>query len=149
VHEALANSAGIRLVAQFGKVRSGSGRTDAAALSRDTGYPPVQIYQVSGAQPAAEVVGAGQTMRVYGGPEALLELASAGLLRNRPVVLNSDHAGVPVRDTVLTDLLRKRVRHFGEIRADFSQTLTASAHYQTSEAANDYMKPCPQLPIST
>ncbi len=141
VHEALADSPGLRLVAQFGKVPSGSDRVNDAVRSLDTGYPPVQIYQVLGAQPVAEVVGAAQTMRVYGGPEALLELASDGLLRNRPVALNSDHVGVPVRLTVLTDSLRKRVRHFGEIRVDYSPTLTAAAHYQTTEAANDYMKP--------
>lgn len=141
VHEALANSAGIRLVAQFGKVPSGSDRVNDAVRSLGTGYPPVQIYQVSGAQPVVEVIGADQTMRVYGGPEALLELATDGLLRNRPVVLNSDHVGVPVRQTVLTDLLRKRVRHFGEIRVDYSPTLTAAEQYQTTEAANDYMKP--------
>ena len=141
VHQALADSPGIRLVARFGKVPIGNDKINDATRSLDPGYPPVQIYQVSGAQPVAEVIGASQTMRVFGGPEALLQLASEGLLRNRPVVLNSDPAGVPVRQTVLTDLLRRRVRHFGEIRADYSQTLTARASVQTFEAADDFMKP--------
>ena len=49
-------------------------------------------------------------------PEALLTLADEGLLGHRPVLLNSDPAGLPAAASVVTDSLRRRVRNFGELR---------------------------------
>ena len=46
----------------------------------DAPYPPVEIYQVAGAEPAATVQPAAGTLRVYGGPESLLTLAGENLL---------------------------------------------------------------------
>jgi arabinofuranan 3-O-arabinosyltransferase len=141
IHDALANSPGMVRVASFGGLSAGGLFPDDAVGSFDTPYPPVEIYQVLGAQPVVSEVPVAKTLRVYGGPEALLTLADQGLLRGHPVVLNSDSAHIPVAGSVLTDSLRRRVRNFGEIRVDYSPTLTASEPAQTSWAATDYLEP--------
>ena len=71
---------------------------------------------MAGAAPVATVQPAAGTLRVYGGPESLLTLADEGLLGGRPVLLNSDGAGLPAAASVVTDSLRRRVRNFGELR---------------------------------
>ena len=73
----------------------------------------------SAVQPAAG------TLRVYGGPEALLTLADEGLLGHRAVLINSDSPGLPAA-SVVTDTLRRRIRNFGELRTNYSPTLTAT-----------------------
>lgn len=140
VHDALAASPGIVKVAQFG---SAPARAPAptADTSFNTPYPPVQIYQVRGAQPAAVVQPTAATLRVYGAPEALLPLANAGVLQDRPVLLNGAAPQVRASATIITDSLRRQVRNFGEIRNDFSPTLTASQPLTTFEATADFTEP--------
>jgi len=140
ISQALAASPGISRVAQFG-LPVGSAVPDDAVTNFDPPYPPVEIYRVSGAAPVATVQPASGTMRVYGGPEALLTLADEGLLGGRPVLLNSDFPGLPTAASVLTDSLRRRVRNFGELRTSYSPTLTAAQPAQTFEAAADYTEP--------
>ncbi len=140
VSQALATSPGMVKVAQFGPP-VGSATPDDAATNFDPPYPAVQIYQVPGAQPVATVQPAAGTLRVYGGPEALLTLADEGLLGHRPVLLNADSPGLPAAAAVVTDTLRRRVRNFGELRTNYSPTLTASQPLQTFEAAADYTEP--------
>jgi arabinofuranan 3-O-arabinosyltransferase len=140
VHQALAASPGIRKVAQFG-LPVGSVTPDDAVTNFDTPYPPVEIYRVQGAMPVATVQPAAGTLRVYGGPEALLTLADEGLLGSRPVLLNSDSPRLAAAATVATDSLRRRVRDFGELRASYSPTLTATQPAQTFEATGDYTEP--------
>ena len=114
---------------------------DTAISNFDRPYPPVEIYQVLGAQPPAVVLPADSAMRVYGGPEALLTLADEGLLRGRPVLLNSDSPGATARWNVVTDSLRRRVRNFGELRNDYSPTLSVGERANTFEAVPDYLQP--------
>jgi arabinofuranan 3-O-arabinosyltransferase len=140
VSQALATSPGIVRVAQFGPP-VGSATPDDAATNFDPPYPAVEIYQVRGAQPVATVQPAAGTLRVYGGPEALLTLAGEGLLGHRPVLLNADSPGLPAAAAVVTDTLRRRVRNFGELRTNYSPTLTASQPLRTFEAAADYTAP--------
>jgi arabinofuranan 3-O-arabinosyltransferase len=101
----------------------------------------VQIYQVAGAQPVATVQPAAGTLRVYGGPEALLTLAGEGLLGHRAMLLNSDSPGLPAAASVITDSLRRRVRNFGELRTNYAPTLTATQDARTFEAVDDYTEP--------
>jgi arabinofuranan 3-O-arabinosyltransferase len=138
--QALAASPGLTKVAQFGP---GVGTTPAgdAAADFDPPYPAVQIYRVARAQPVAAVQPAVGTLRVYGGPEALLTLAGEGLLGHRAVLLNADSPGVPAAAAILTDSLRRRVRNFGELRTNFSPTLTATQSARTFEAVDDYTEP--------
>ena len=141
IHEAIAESPGIIQVAQFGSAPAGNPAPANAVSSFNAPYPPVQIYQVHGAEPAAVVQPTADTMRVYGAPEALLTLADENVLRGRPVLLNSDGSGIHASSTVVTDSLRRRVRNFGEIRDDYSPTLTAAQPLSTFEAAADYTEP--------
>jgi arabinofuranan 3-O-arabinosyltransferase len=140
ISQALATSPGIVRVAQFGPP-VGSATPDDAATNFDPPYPAVQIYRVPGAEPVATVQPAAGTLRVYGGPEALLTLADEGMLGHRPVLLNSDSPGLPATASVVTDTLRRRVRNFGELRTNYSPTLTASQPLTTFEAAADYTEP--------
>ncbi len=56
-------------------------------------------------------------------------------------MLNADPAGVAVSQSVVTDSLRRRVRNFGEIRVEYSPTLTAADQAQTFDAADDFLQP--------
>ena len=109
--------------------------------SFDPPYPAVQIYQVAGAQAAAVVQPAADTLRVYGAPESMITLANEGLLGDRPVLLNADGAGQPVAGSVVTDSLRRRVVNFGELRTNYSPTLTAAQPADTFLSTDDYTEP--------
>src|SRR5215475_14558837 len=141
IHDALAESPGIVKVAQFGSLPAGKPEVGNAVTDVDPPYPPVEIYQVGGAQPVAVVQPVAGTLRVFGGPEALLPLADQGVLTGRPVLLNDDAPQVHASAAVVTDSLRKRVRNFGEIRDDFSPTLTAGQPLKTFEAVGDFTEP--------
>jgi len=141
IHQALAESPGIVKVAQFGSVPVGDTAPGNAISSLDAPYPPVQIYRVDGADPIAIVQPTADTMRVFGAPEALLALANDNVLQNRPVLLNSDAPQIRARYTVITDSLRRRVRNFGEIRIDYSPTLTATQPLTTFDVATDFLEP--------
>jgi arabinofuranan 3-O-arabinosyltransferase len=149
IHQAIAESPGIVEVAQFGKLPVGNPFPDNAVSNFDPPYAPVQVYQVDGVQPIAAVQPTADTMRVYGAPESLLTLADQGLLQDRPVLLNSDSAQIRASTTVVTDSLRRRTRNFGEIRDDYSATLTASDPATTFEAADDFTEPGWQPYLST
>jgi len=142
IHDAIAQSPGIVKAAQFGSPRAPGRRTaDDAASSFDTRYPPVEIYQVDGAQPVAVVQPRAGTLRVFGGPDALLPLADQGVLAGRPVLLDGDAPQVRASAAVVTDSLRRRIRNFGEIRDDYSPTLTAGQSPKTFEAVADFTEP--------
>ena len=140
IHDALADSPGITPVARFGAA-VGSPVPDDAATNADPPYPAVQIYQVRGAAPVATVVPAAAALRVYGAPEAVLTLADEGLLGQRPVLLNSDSPGLPAAASLVTTTLRRRVINFGEVRTQYSPTLTARQPAPTFEAAGDFTEP--------
>jgi arabinofuranan 3-O-arabinosyltransferase len=140
VLDGLYSSPGLVKVAQFGTVKVGSTIPDDAIDSLDTPVPPVEIFQVTGAQPVATVQPAAAALRVFGGPEAELNLADAGVLKNHPVLLNADDPGLPASQYAITDTLRRIVRNFGEVRIDYSQTLTARAPADTFAAADDYLE---------
>jgi arabinofuranan 3-O-arabinosyltransferase len=140
VNEALVSSPGITRVFQSAQF-VGTPASDDAVNDLDPGYPAVVIYRVARAEPVATVQPAAGTLRVYGGPESLLTLADEGLLGSRPVLLNSDSAGLPAAGSVVTDSLRRRVRNFGELRRSYSPTLTATQPAGTYEAVSDYLEP--------
>jgi arabinofuranan 3-O-arabinosyltransferase len=140
VHNALADSPGITLAAQFGP-DAGGGTPDDAVADFSTPYPAVQIYRVAGPEPAAVVQPAAGTVRVIGAPESLITLADEGLLGNSPVLLDSDGTGQPVAGMMVTDSLRRRTVNFGQIRQDYSPTLTAADPADTFLSANDFTEP--------
>ncbi|HEX5289543.1 MAG TPA: alpha-(1-_3)-arabinofuranosyltransferase family protein [Streptosporangiaceae bacterium] len=140
VQDALAASPGLTLAAQFGPPAGRPHAADAVSSFRAP-YPAVQVYQVAGAEPTAVVQPATDTLRVYGAPESELTLAGEGLLGQRPVLLNSDGAAQPVAGSVVTDSLRRRVVNFGELRTNFSPTLTGTQPADTFLSADDYTAP--------
>ncbi len=137
IHDAITESPGLVKVAQFGRPQE-SRRPGNAVTGLDPPYPPVEIYQVLGAQPVAAVQPTAGTLRVFGAPEGLLTLADQGLLAGQPVLLNGDAPQVRAAATVVTDSLRRRVRNFGEIRDDYSPTLAPHQRLTTFEAAADF-----------
>ena len=141
IHDALATSPGLTEVATFGTRKVGDAKPDNAISNIYSPYPPVQIYQVGGVQAVASVVPQADTIRVFGAPESLLDLGDAGVLRGRPVLLNSDSPGIAASQYFVTDSLRRKLRNFGEIRVDYSQTLAASDPLSTFAAAPDYLEP--------
>jgi arabinofuranan 3-O-arabinosyltransferase len=140
IHQALSESPGITRAAAFGTF-TGTFVPDDAATNFDSPYPPVEIFSVAGALPAATVQAAAGTLRVYGGPESLLTLAGDGLQSGRPVLINDDGAGQHSDGSVVTDSLRRRVRNFGELRTSYSPTMTATQPANTFEATDDYTQP--------
>jgi arabinofuranan 3-O-arabinosyltransferase len=140
VHDALAASPGLALAAQFGPPAGRRTAGNAVASFRPP-YPAVQVYQVTGVQPVAVVQPAADALRVYGAPESELTLADEGLLGDRPVLLNSDGADQPVAGSVVTDSLRRRVVNFGELRTNFSPTLTGTQPPDTFLSADDFTAP--------
>ncbi len=141
IRDALASSPGISEVARFGPPAGADSGPGDAVSSFDPPFPPVQIYQVRGAAPAASVVPASAALRVYGAPEATLALADEGLLNGRPVLLNADSPSLPAAASVVTDTLRRRVVNFGEVRTSYSPTMTAAQPARTFEAATDFTEP--------
>ncbi len=141
IHQALAGSPGIVEVAQFGSAPAGKHLAGNATSSFDAPYPPVQIYQVESADPVAIIQPAADAIRVFGAPESVLALADDDVLAGQPVLLNNDDPAVHTRYTVITDSLRRVVRNLGEIRVDYSQTLTATAPLSTFDAVPDFTEP--------
>jgi arabinofuranan 3-O-arabinosyltransferase len=140
VHDAIAASPGLTLAAQFGPA-VGGGPPGNAVSGFDSRYPAVQVYQVAGAQAAAVVQPAADTLRVYGAPESMTTLANEDLLGDRPVLLNDDGVGEPVAGSVVTDSLRRRTVNFGQLRTNYSPTLTAGQPTDTFLSTDDYTDP--------
>ncbi|MFC4910368.1 alpha-(1-_3)-arabinofuranosyltransferase domain-containing protein [Actinomadura gamaensis] len=131
VHEALDTSPGVRRVAAFGD--QPGGWSDDAVSALDQKYPAVEIYQVDGARPVAGLLDADGAVRLRGGPEGLLDLADAGGLKGRPVLVGddaSDLGGAPVA----SDAARLRDRARSEIRTQIGPTLTAGSRIETENA---------------
>jgi arabinofuranan 3-O-arabinosyltransferase len=140
VHQALGASPGIARVATFGPPVGGTGPDD-AVTAFDPPYPALEVYQVAAVGPTAGVLPADQAIRVVGDPGALATLADAGLVAGRPVLLNGDAGAGGRVPLVVTDSLRRRVRAFGELRSDASQTLTGAVPLRTYEAVPDLTEP--------
>ena len=76
-----------------------------------------------------------------GAPESLITLANEGIAGSSPVLLNNDGPGEPAGGTVVTDSLRRRVVNFGQLRASYSPTLTATDPADTFLSVDDYTEP--------
>lgn len=140
IHQALIESPGIVKVAQFGSL-VGSVFSDDAVDGVDAPYPAVEIYRVDGAEPVVTAQPVAGTLRVYGAPEALLTLASDGILNRQPVLLNSDSPTLPTSESIVTDSLRRRAVNFSELLVDYSATLTATESVPDFGATPDYLEP--------
>ncbi|GII91099.1 coagulation factor 5/8 type [Sinosporangium siamense] len=141
IHHALSETPGVRKVAEFGPGVGGSWAVDDAAAGLDPPYPALEVFEVEGAAEPVRLTAQSDLLRVYGGPEALLDLADHNLLAGRPVVLNGDSsAGAAENRHVVTDSLRKRQRQFGELRRSMSPTLAAAERPPPLGAVDDFME---------
>ncbi len=138
VHEAMDSSPGISRVAWFGDVPAGSDHPDDAMNAVDQPYPPLEVYEVAGADGVVSMTGMDQALRVYGSPEAMLTMADNGLLGGRPVLLDDDDPRAPGRAAV-SDSLRRVERNFGELRGQTSPTMTAEEDPKISGDLRDIM----------
>ncbi|WP_433420552.1 alpha-(1-_3)-arabinofuranosyltransferase domain-containing protein [Microtetraspora malaysiensis] len=126
VHQAIEDSPGLRLVAQFGP-GVGIAQNDTASGWLDQPYHAVEIYQVGDPAQRAGTVPVAGALRVGGAPEALLTLAEQDLLSgDRPVILGDDPGAldIPPYDTIVTDTLRKRGVALSDLRQSSTATLT-------------------------
>jgi arabinofuranan 3-O-arabinosyltransferase len=139
VHQALNSSPGIRRAVWFGGAPAGGTVPDDAVDSVDQPYPPVEIYEVAGADGVVSLTGADQALRLYGSPEAMLTMADNGLLGEHPVLLDDDDPQAPGRAAV-ADSLRKVDRNFGELRGQTSPTMTAQDEPGTTGESRDIME---------
>jgi arabinofuranan 3-O-arabinosyltransferase len=140
VRDTIATSPGLTLVARFGPEVPDDAPEDMLA-GVSARYRAVEVYQVAGAQAAAVVQPAVGALRVLGAPESLITLANAGLLGASPVLLNNHDEGEPVAGTVVTDSLRRRVVNFGQLRSNYSPTLTATEPADTFLSTDDFTEP--------
>lgn len=123
IFEALRESPGITRLRSFGG-EVGDGFTDDVVNSVDWPFPALDLYEVSGNADVVSVQSAAGALRVRGGPDSLLAMGDVGLLDGQPVLVNDD-APKHEAPTVVTDALRLRERHFGEIRSNWTPTLPA------------------------
>ncbi|MDP3890669.1 MAG: alpha-(1-_3)-arabinofuranosyltransferase family protein [Nocardioides sp.] len=148
VHQALADSPGLQLVASFGPEVGGG-----ATLEGDGGdrvvvnggwqarYPAVEVYEVPG--PVDVAVAAAAPTVVVGGPEDLLDLADLGLVGSAPTLLAADVTDIAATTDadaplLLTDGLRARERFFARIHDGDSATLTPGDVPRSGNPSRDY-----------
>ena len=123
VYQALRDSPGVTKVRSFGG-EVGDTVTDDAVESVDWPFPALDLYEVPGTSGMVSVPAAADAVRVRGGPDSLLAMGDLGLLGDGPVLVDGDGAN-SAAPTVVSDALRLREREFGEIRSNWTPTLTA------------------------
>ncbi|WUR59846.1 alpha-(1-_3)-arabinofuranosyltransferase family protein [Micromonospora chokoriensis] len=142
VHRTLDSAPGLSRVAEFGP---GVGLPPDLGGAWDYGlrttYPAVEIYQVDRPTPRVSLADAAQPLDLVGAPETLLELSDAGVLGNRPVILNGDGPAATGAGTVLADSLRRREVDFGLLRGNTSRTFTANDQPRQVRAVHDILDP--------
>ncbi|WSZ89578.1 alpha-(1-_3)-arabinofuranosyltransferase family protein [Micromonospora sp. NBC_00858] len=142
VHRTLNSAPGLFRVAAFGP---SSGVKPDLGGAWDYGlhepYPAVEIYQVDRPTPRATLADAAQPLDLVGAPETLLDLSDAGVLGNRPVILDGDAPAGTGAGTVLADSLRNREVDFGLVRGNTSRTLTPEEQPRLTRAVHDIVDP--------
>ncbi len=149
VHQALADSPGVRRVASFGPDIGGepvlSGDEESGRILVNGGwqseFPAIEIFRVDG-DPAFAVQSVAQPPTVAGGPEDLLSLGDLGVLDSEPTVLATDvGTRSPGSALVLTDGLRAVERNFGRVHDGVSATRTEGQARRVGNRTPDYLPP--------
>lgn len=144
VHQALAETPGVRRVAGFGPEIGGgtdlvneSGRILINGGWRED-RPAVEVFAVAGV--GGRAVTTERLPRVVGGPEDLLGLAERGLLRDEPTELAVDADGADPRGPlVLTDGLVERERAFARIHDGASAARLPGDPRRNGNPRSDYL----------
>jgi len=132
VHRSLASS-GLRRIAAFGPVVT-SAQTSANATGIRyalPSYPAVEVFAAGPSRarppPAAIAMPVSRTVLVNGGPDALLQLTSQGILApSAPTVLAGNRLAAQPATWAVTDGNRRADHAFGLIDATGSYTYTAT-----------------------
>ncbi|MCX5068166.1 alpha-(1-_3)-arabinofuranosyltransferase family protein [Micromonospora lupini] len=142
VHRTLDSAPGLIRVAAFGPnsgVRPDLGGAWDYGLHEP--YRAVEIYQVDRPASRAALADAAQPLNLVGAPETLLDLSDAGVLGDRPVILDGDAPAANDGGTVLADSLRNREVDFGVVRGNTSRTFTAEEGPRLTRAVDDILDP--------
>ncbi|MBO2448319.1 DUF3367 domain-containing protein [Actinomadura barringtoniae] len=136
LHQSLDASPGLKKVATFGGEQPvGGALSDDTVSAVDQKYPPLEVYEVEGADDVASLSDATNPLRVYGGPESLLTMADDKALNGRPALVNDDApdlGGSPV----VSDSQRSLTRNFGELHQT-SQTLSIGQSGEADDVLDD------------
>ncbi|GIE83144.1 coagulation factor 5/8 type [Actinoplanes philippinensis] len=141
VKQALSRSPGLRPVTSFGPY-VGGGQLPGIYIDNglDVKVRTLEIWAVD--EPAEPVVAydaAGLTTLV-GGPESVLDAATAGVLPEGPTVLAGDRTeATPDGPVIVTDGLRRREIAFGRSHDSASATMRASDQARLGTPARDYL----------
>ncbi len=142
VHQALARSGGIRKVAAFGPQRASSalGAPEVSGYDLDAGLPAVEIYEDTepGLSPVS-LYDADALAAVSGGPEAILGLLEAEMLRaGTPVVLSGESGAPPASRWFTSDTLQRREVHIGRVHDASSAVMSLEDEYRIEYRAQPY-----------
>ncbi|KRE96136.1 hypothetical protein ASG76_03575 [Nocardioides sp. Soil774] len=147
VHQAIADTPGLRRVADFGPDIGGApfivGDLARALVSGgwQSSYPAIEIYEVP--DPVGRASAADAPPTVVGGPEDLLDVEDAGLIGSGATVLAPDvlDGSRPEGPLILTDGLRDAERNFGRLTDAVSATLGDGAEPSLRARVLDYRLP--------
>ena len=147
VHQAIAETPGLRRVADFGPEIGGAafivGDLARALVSGgwQSSYPAIEVYEVPDAVGRASASHAPPT--VVGGPEDLLDVQESGLIGSGATVLAADvgDGARPSGPLILTDGLRDAERNFGRLTDAVSATLGDGTEPSLRARVLDYRLP--------
>ena len=147
VHQAIADTPGLRRVADFGPDIGGAafivGDLARALVSGgwQSSYPAIEIYEVP--DPVGRASAADAPPTVVGGPEDLLDVEESGLIGSGPTVLAADveEGSRPDGPLILTDGLRDAERNFGRLNDAVSATLGDGSEPSLGARVLDYRLP--------
>jgi len=146
VHQAIDDSPGLQLAAEFGPSVGGAARIEGKLGKAmvnggwQSEYAALEVFAVSPAPSPAETTS--RATVVVGGPEDLLDLADLDVIGDAPVQLAADQPEPqPGASVILTDGLRNVERNFGRLHDSSSATRSESEARNFSKSARDYLLP--------
>jgi arabinofuranan 3-O-arabinosyltransferase len=142
VRQALERSRGVAFREDFGPVLPPFRTLDRVAdYGLQAAYASVEVWEVTAAPVVTRTVlrTAEQTVRVDGGPEALLPLTEAGVVTDHPVVVSGDPGGERATARVTTDTFRRTEVNFGSVRDNRSATMGATQPFVLDRPVHDYL----------
>ncbi|WP_433794548.1 alpha-(1-_3)-arabinofuranosyltransferase [Actinoplanes sp. CA-252034] len=141
VKQALSRSPGLRQVTAFGPY-VGGGQLPGIYIDNglDVKVRTLEVWAVEDeTEPVVAYDAAGLTT-VVGGPESLLDAATAGVLPEGPTVLAGDRTeATPEGPVIVTDGLRRREIAFGRSHDSASATMQATDQARLGAPARDYL----------
>jgi arabinofuranan 3-O-arabinosyltransferase len=140
VRQALARSPGLASVAKFGDQIGGPDLINFQDSGLAGPVPPLEVFEVQRDVKRAVVQATADITVLTGGPESLLDLASAGMLPAGPAVLAGDATTtLPGATSIVTDGMRRREVSFSSLQDAASATLTRADKPARTAVPPDYL----------